>query len=84
MLTDDECTFTFPSSAGGGEISFAVQDSNFIPVTSSFHQRNVKPSSVKQQRTFMVLDEANINLSRSQKALLKLHFRLGHFNLPWI
>ena len=32
----------------------------------------------------MVLDEANINLSHAQKALLKLHFRLGHFNLAWI
>ena len=83
VLTDNECFFTLPSSAGGGDISFEVQDSNFIPVTSSFTQQNTKPASVTQ-RTFMVLDEANINLSRSQKALLKLHFRLGHFNLPWI
>ena len=83
VLADDRCVFTLPSSAGGGDISFEVQDSNFIPVTSTFHQKHIKPA-VKQQRTFMVLDEANINLSRPQKALLKLHFRLGHFNLPWI
>ena len=84
VLTGDEFTFTFLSSAGGGDISFDVQDSNFIPVTSSFTQQILKQASLKHQRTFMVLEEANTNLSRSQKAVLKLHFRLGHFNLPWI
>jgi len=32
----------------------------------------------------MVLDNSNINLTPSQKALLKLHFCLGCFNLPLI
>jgi len=36
------------------------------------------------RQVFMVLDNSNVNLTPSQKALLKLHFCLGHFNLPWI
>ena len=81
VLSDDECVFTLPSSAGGGDISFNVNDTNFIPVTSS---TSATSEPRQRHRTYMVLDESNLNLSRAQKALLKLHFSLGHFNLPWI
>ena len=84
LLSDDECVFTLPSSAGGGDISFDISETNFIPVTSSFAQQHIKSVPPKYQRTFMVLDETNVNLTNSQKALLKLHFCLGHFNLQWI
>ena len=84
LLTDDECTFTFPSSVGGGDISFDCSETNFIPTTSSFAQRYIKPVASNHQRTYMVLYQDNINLTNAQKALLKFHFCLGHFNLPWL
>ena len=84
-IEDGGTVFTFPSSTGGGKITFDSQRSNNIPKTTAFSQEYRKSAANGSGRqVFMVLDNSNVNLTPSQKALLKLHFCLGHFNLPWI
>ena len=83
LISDNECSFTFPSTADGGVISFPFRETNYIPTTTSFAQQ-FKSQHSSSQRSFMVLEENNVNLTAAQKSLLKLHFCLGHFNLQWI
>ena len=85
VLDDNGCRFRFPHSQGGGVISFHYRSSNYIPQTTAYSQQFGKSHSNSQShKAFMILDNSNINLTQSQKELLKWHFRLGHFNMPLI
>jgi hypothetical protein len=84
-LNDSGMSFTFPSSIGGGTLSFRYKDSNYLPSAETYASTVVSPNQKSAgERTFTVLEESNVNLTTGQKSLLKLHFRLGHFNLKWI
>ncbi len=83
VIDDTGCKFRFPQSQGGGEITFDVRGSNFIPRTTAYSQQYGKSGDTSKQ-TFMVLDNSNLNLTSSQKELLKWHFCLGHLNMRWI
>lgn len=84
QLNDTGMSFTFPSSIGGGTLSFKYQDSNYLPSAETYASTTPSQFRSPNARTFTVLEESNINLTSGQKSLLKLHFRLGHFNLKWI
>ena len=84
VLNDNGCVFTFPKSTGGGRITFDYRGSNYIPKTTAYAQQFGKSLTSSANAAFMVLDNSNVNLTASQKELLKWHFCLGHFNLSWI
>ena len=73
-------TFKFPTQQGGGRKTFPIHE--YVPRCSiaavTTMTRNKKAS------VFSVTSDTNINLTPSQKALLKLHFQLGHWNLSWL
>ena len=52
-----------------------------LPVAIAYDQKR-KINNKKQ--VFSVLGKQNINLTRPQQELLKIHFCLGHWNLQWI
>jgi hypothetical protein len=81
-----EAVFKFPKQQGGGQKTFPIHD--FVPRCSiaavSTFSRKKKSHTRKKAEGYSVASDTNINLTLSQKALLKLHFQLGHWNLPWI
>lgn len=80
VLNDNGMKFQFPSSTGGGTLTFEYKDSNYLPSADTY----LSEASHQSPHCFTVIDESNTNLTTGQKALLKVHFRLGHFNLRWI
>lgn len=81
-LCDKGMIFTFPSSCGGGKLTFQYKHTNHLPVAETFLSSESPP--LRSSRTIHVLDDSNANLSPGQRALLRLHVCLGHFNLQWI
>ena len=79
-----EAVFKFPKQ-GGGQKTFPLHD--FFPrcsiaVVRTFSRQT--KSHTNKAKGYSVASNTNINLTQSQKALLKIHFQLGHWNLPWI
>jgi hypothetical protein len=74
--------FQFSNKVGGGRITFDLNLHGNLPVAIAYHQRH--NSSQKKARVYSVLGKQNINLTRPQQELLKIHFCLGHWNLQWI
>ena len=62
-------------------LSFDANNVN-LPIAFPVRLRSARQRSTSL--TANVLDDGNHNLTASQKELLLWHFRLGHFNLPWI
>ena len=76
--------FRFPSNLGGGKITFDVRRTGRLPSTTTNHQKNKENTVYHNTRLHHLVQGSNINLTCSQKELLKWHFRLGHFNMQWI
>lgn len=81
-LNDSGMKFVFPSSLGGGTLTFKFKESNFLPTAETYLSE--PPLNSSSPRVFAVIDETNNNLTSGQKALLQVHFRLGHFNFRWL
>ena len=73
-------TFKFPKQQGGGRKTFPIHE--YVPRCSIAAVTTM--TKTKKASVFSVTSNTNINLTSSQKALLKLHFQLGHWNLPWL
>ena len=81
---DSGVSFRFTRSSGGGKVTFNPPNhGHYIPSTSHYTQMAKSTSDLKPQ-SFNVVDTSNINLTKSQKALLMIHFCLGHWNMAWI
>ena len=74
-------TFRFPQKQGGGQLTFGNHER--VPKVVI---NNTEAKAIIQHKAFpsSVVAPANINLSATQKALLKFHFCLGHWNMSWI
>ena len=74
-------TFRFPQKQGGGQLTFSNHER--VPKVVI---NNTGAKAIIQHKAFpsSVVGPANINLSATQKALLKFHFCLGHWNMSWI
>ncbi len=91
---DKGVVFHFTKSSGGGKITFQPPKlGHYIPSTTHFTQnthfdqlrKSIHDKLDKvRTRVYNVIDTSNINLTRSQKSLLMLHFCLGHWNMQWI
>lgn len=81
-LSDNGMQFIFPTTIGGGKLTFNYQSTNHLPVAETFLSSTTPTTG--PSKTFQVVDSANTNLSRGQKALLKVHYCLGHINFQWI
>ena len=85
-IEESGCSFQFACQLGGGKITFDMNSHRNLPITTTCNQQvKAKKSSPRDKnQTFSVVGTENINLSRSQKELLKIHFCLGHWNMAWI
>lgn len=83
-LSDNGMQFTFPTSIGGGKLTFNYQATNHLPVAETFLSATSSTTSPNPSKTFQVVDTENTNLTAGQKALLKVHYCLGHINFQWI
>lgn len=83
-LCDKGMRFTFPTSTGGGSLTFRYRETHHLPIAHTFSSSSTSAPSPSQQRTIQVLDDRNLNLNPAQRALLRIHVCLGHFNLQWI
>ena len=84
---DKGVAFHFTKSSGGGKVTFdSPNHGHYVPSTTHFtqFQRSIREKTRAYSRVYNVVDTSNINLSRSQKSLLRLHFCLGHWNMQWI
>ena len=81
-IDEHGCSFRFSSKSGGGRITFDMNSQRNLPITTVVNQQKKNNDSTNQ--IFSVVRSGNINLTRPQKELLKIHFRLGHWNLAWI
>jgi hypothetical protein len=84
IVTGKACHFQFPTSIGGGKISFDLQSDGNLPRTSASRQLKRSFSSNESNKSFTVIHDDNMNLSRGQKHLLHWHWRLGHASMAWI
>jgi hypothetical protein len=86
VITSSSYYFNFPTSIGGGRITFDLKAQGNLPRTNASRQE-ARASSVNGtslNSLFTVLDESNINLSRAQKHTLDWHWKLNHASFPWI
>ena len=74
--------FQFSNKLGGGKVTFDLKLNGNLPVAIAHQPR--KKTKENTSQVFSVLGKQNMNLTRSQKELLKTHFCLGHWNLQWI
>jgi hypothetical protein len=83
VIDGKSCYFNFPSSIGGGRITFDLPSGGNLPRTSASRQlrKSTQPTSVG---AFTVIHDDNKNLTRAQKHLLQWHWRLGHASMAWI
>ena len=86
-FTIDEkgCVFTFPSTQGGGKLTFDLDSNNMLPQTPTIKQwRRKLVKKANTMQTFTMVAAENLNLDQSQKQLLEWHYKLGHYNMNWI
>ena len=76
-------TFQFSTSSGGGKMKFNLEQRGGLPIAEHCHHTS-REKSFHATRLYGLVHDDNINLTRGQKELLKLHFRYGHWNLQWI
>ena len=83
VVNDQGASFYWPNS--GAIRSFEMSQSN-LPVAYPKQSASAQAytASVSDMACPSVLDESNIHLDNSQKQLLLLHQRFGHFNMHWI
>ena len=83
FVIDKLICFNFPTGDGGGKLHFDLMQHG-VPATTAVHQHFKEEKGYHNSRLFGLVHDDNINLSPGQKELLKWHFRLGHWNMPWI
>lgn len=92
LINDSGAIFSFPSSLGGGTITFDLGSngnlpktpaSTFSPIVPAYSAAHL-PTHYTPQPAFAILSPDNANLSNAQKLLLDLHWRLMHINLGWV
>ena len=75
---------TFLDLPGAGRIPLTIDPTTFMPLMTCFHNADVVVDKLANP---CVTDDLNPNLTRQQKQLLRLHFKLGHLgfqHLHWI
>ena len=87
VISGDSCYFNFPTSVGGGKITFDLKAQGNLPRTTAsrqFSRTSTDSNGTALHSLFTVLDESNLNLSRAQKHILDWHWKLNHASIPWI
>ncbi len=77
----DMVCFNFATSKG--RLHFDLSRHG-VPAMTAMHQYFKGEKGYHNSRLFGLVHNDTINLSPGQKELLKWHFRLGHWNLPWL
>ena len=80
MLIDGEqCTFQWKN---GGTLTIKYDQWLLLLIACGFN--SAEQAKVVGSVNLCVTDEANQNMSGTQKELLKWHFKLGHMGFAWV